>query len=79
VRRAGTLLVALAAGVLPAAASEPRALPGGVAGHTALAIGQPAPDLALGDQHGKPVRLADVLARRDFVVVAFYVKAFTGG
>jgi len=31
------------------------------------------------DQHGKPFRLADLLARRSFVVLAFYVKAFTGG
>ncbi|MGH7390464.1 MAG: hypothetical protein ACREM3_13550 [Candidatus Rokuibacteriota bacterium] len=41
--------------------------------------GARAPDLALGDQQGRPFRLADSLARRPFVVVAFYVKAFTGG
>jgi hypothetical protein len=44
-----------------------------------LAVGAEAPDTALVDQHGRPVRLADLLARRDFVVVAFYIKAFTGG
>jgi peroxiredoxin len=44
-----------------------------------IAVGQRAPDVALGDQHGKPFRLADALRQRDFVVLAFYVKAFTGG
>jgi hypothetical protein len=33
----------------------------------------------LSDQHGRPFRLTEALAERDFVVVAFYVKAFTGG
>jgi peroxiredoxin len=42
-------------------------------------VGDPAPELALGDQHGKPFRLAEALQQRDFVVLAFYVKAFTGG
>ena len=31
------------------------------------------------DQNGQSVRLADLTRQRDFVVVAFYVKAFTGG
>ena len=44
-----------------------------------LAVGSAAPDTALSDQHGQPVRLTDLLGQRDFVVVAFYVKAFTGG
>lgn len=44
-----------------------------------LAAGERAPDFTLGDQHGKPFRLTEALARRDFVVLAFYVKAFTGG
>jgi cytochrome oxidase Cu insertion factor (SCO1/SenC/PrrC family) len=44
-----------------------------------LAVGAPAPETALNDQHGQPVRLTDLLKQRDFVVVAFYVKAFTGG
>lgn len=35
--------------------------------------------LAAGDQHGAPFRLTQALARREFVVLAFYVKAFTGG
>ena len=44
-----------------------------------LAVGDRTPDVTLVDQHGKPFRLADALARRQFVVLAFYVKAFTGG
>jgi peroxiredoxin len=42
-------------------------------------VGAPAPAIALTDQHGRPFRLADLLRERDWVVVAFYVKAFTGG
>ena len=38
-----------------------------------------APEITLGDQHGRPFRLSDALAGRDFIVVAFFVKAFTGG
>lgn len=44
-----------------------------------MAVGELAPDIALPDQQGRPFRLAAALARRDFLVVAFYVKAFTGG
>jgi hypothetical protein len=44
-----------------------------------VAVSEPAPDIVLGDQHGRPFRLSDALAQRDFVVVAFFVKAFTGG
>jgi cytochrome oxidase Cu insertion factor (SCO1/SenC/PrrC family) len=44
-----------------------------------VAVGETAPDIVLRDQHGRPFRLADALGQRDFVVVAFYVKAFTGG
>jgi cytochrome oxidase Cu insertion factor (SCO1/SenC/PrrC family) len=44
-----------------------------------LAVGAAAPDTTLVDAHGQSVRLADLLAKRDYVVVAFYVKAFTGG
>jgi len=51
----------------------------GAAEQSALAVGAVAPDTALVDQRGQPVRLADLLKQRDFVVVAFYVKAFTGG
>jgi cytochrome oxidase Cu insertion factor (SCO1/SenC/PrrC family) len=46
---------------------------------TPLAVGAAVPDMSLVDQHGQPVRLADLLRQRDWVVVAFYVKAFTGG
>lgn len=58
------------------------ALPAAVAAVDApapLAVGALAPDFTLGDQHGAPFRLADARAKRDFVVLAFYVKAFTGG
>ena len=44
-----------------------------------LATGTAAPDIALADQHGRPVQLGGILERRRFAVVAFYVKAFTGG
>ena len=59
-------LLALSAAVAAAADDRP------------LAVGAEAPDTALVDQHGQAVRLADLLKQRDFVVVAFYVKAFTG-
>ena len=42
-------------------------------------VGQQAPTVDLRDQHGQPFRLAEALTQRDFVVLAFYVKAFTGG
>jgi len=66
-------LVALAALLLaasPGVAAPPDA---------PLAVGAEAPDFALTDQHGKPVRLSELLARRRYVVLAFYVKAFTPG
>ena len=44
-----------------------------------LGVGAVAPDIALGDQHGARVQLAEVLNKHRFAVVAFYVKAFTGG
>lgn len=44
-----------------------------------LAVGEKAPDFTLPDQHGKPVRLSDLLATRQYVVLAFYVMAFTPG
>ena len=44
-----------------------------------VAVGQQAPAVELRDQHGRPFRLAETLKQRDFVVLAFYVKAFTGG
>ena len=46
---------------------------------TPLAVGAAAPDTVLADQSGRSVRLADLTRQRAFVVVAFYVKAFTGG
>jgi peroxiredoxin len=46
---------------------------------TPLAVNAHAPAIVLGDQHGRRFELADALAQRDFLVVAFYVKAFTGG
>ena len=45
----------------------------------ALKVGAAAPDTKLVDQQGQPVHLAELLKQRDWVVVAFYVKAFTGG
>jgi cytochrome oxidase Cu insertion factor (SCO1/SenC/PrrC family) len=60
-------LLAVAAG--PAAAADDRP----------LATGAEAPDTTLVDQRGQSVHLTDLLKQRDFVVVAFYVKAFTGG
>jgi peroxiredoxin len=44
-----------------------------------VAVNEKAPEFALSDQHGRSFRLTEALAQRDFVVVAFYVKAFTGG
>ena len=44
-----------------------------------LTVGTMAPETTLVDQNGQKVRLADRVTQRDFVVVAFYVKAFTGG
>ena len=42
-------------------------------------VGQQAPAIELADQHGKTFVLADALKARQFVVVAFYPKAFSGG
>lgn len=41
-------------------------------------VGKDAPDFALKDQNGKTVRLADFRGKKS-VVLAFYVKDFTGG
>jgi len=46
---------------------------------TPLAVGVMAPETRLIDQNGEHLRLADLVTQRQFVVVAFYVKAFTGG
>jgi cytochrome oxidase Cu insertion factor (SCO1/SenC/PrrC family) len=53
--------------------------PAGAAGPTPLKVGAAAPATTLVDQQGQPVHLADLFKHRDWVVVAFYVKAFTGG
>jgi len=70
VRRAPLLALALLALAATARAADPP---------SPLAVGAVAPDSALVDMRGQPVRLADLLKQHDFVVVAFYVKAFTGG
>ncbi|MBI4609415.1 MAG: redoxin domain-containing protein [Candidatus Rokubacteria bacterium] len=44
-----------------------------------LAVGSQAPDFTLTDQQGKSFRLSEVLAKRQYVVLAFYVLAFTPG
>jgi hypothetical protein len=44
-----------------------------------LGVGDKAPDFTLLGQHGKAVRLSELLAARRYVVLAFYVKAFTSG
>ncbi len=63
----GLMVLVLAVGALAAERDKP------------LAVGDRAPDFTLMDQNGKPVKLADVLARRDAVVVAFYLKADSPG
>jgi AhpC/TSA family len=73
-RRLGVALLGLAVMVALAApfasAGERKDIPG---------VGEPAPELKLGDQHGKVFVLADTLKDKEFVVLAFYPKAFTGG
>ena len=69
-RRAPLLALALLALAATARAADPP---------SPLTVGAVAPDSALVDMRGQPVRLADLLKQHDFVVVAFYVKAFTGG
>ena len=44
-----------------------------------IAVGSEAPEIQLGDQHGRPFVLSDALKQRAFVVLAFYPKAFTSG
>lgn len=41
-------------------------------------VGGNAPDFALPDQNGKTIKLSDYLGKKN-VVLAFYIKAFTGG
>ena len=68
-RVVAALLLILGATAAPAAADRSRP----------LAVDTVAPDFELADQHGRPLRLSELLDRRSLVVVAFYVKAFTGG
>jgi hypothetical protein len=63
------LLLATVVLAAPALADAPKPLAGGAA----------APPTVLHDQHGRPFDLSEALRQRPFVVVAFYVKAFTGG
>jgi hypothetical protein len=44
----------------------------------ALQVGDRAPDFALADQTGKPIRLSEFRGKSN-VVLAFYVMAFTPG
>ncbi len=67
-------ITALVAVWAPAIAPAPAA-----AADKPLAVDTVAPDFTLPDHQGKPFRLGESLAQRDFVVVAFFVKAFTGG
>jgi peroxiredoxin len=41
-------------------------------------VGDRAPDFSLQDQNGATVKLADYRGKKN-VVLAFYIKAFTGG
>lgn len=58
------------------AIAQPQAPP--VAPKTHLKVGDAAPDFALTDTAGKPVKLSDYKGKKS-VVLAFYVLAFTGG
>lgn len=73
----GTRALAMLAVALSALLADPAAAQGERT--TPLRTGDLAPDFRLADQHGRPFTLADALRARDFVVLAFYVKAFTGG
>ena len=67
---ASLVLATMLLGLAPALAVEP---------DKPLAVGKRAPDFTLTDHQGKPFRLSDVLAKRRYVVLAFYVKVFTPG
>ena len=46
---------------------------------TPISPGDAAPEIKLGDQHGRAFALGDLLKLRAFVVLAFSPKAFTSG
>lgn len=46
--------------------------------NTTLKVGDAAPDFALPDQNGQTIRLSDFRGKKS-VVLAFYIRAFTGG
>lgn len=73
-RRRGLAVLALALAAMLAGPTPASAQRG-----SALRVGELAPDFTLADQHGRPFTLTEALRARDFVVLAFYVKAFTGG
>lgn len=64
------LAVVLAAGLVPSAVASR---------DTPLGVGDRAPDFVLLDQQGKPFKLSEVVAARDVVVLAFYIKADSPG
>jgi thioredoxin-dependent peroxiredoxin len=45
---------------------------------TSLKVGDAAPDFTLSDHNGKQVKLSDFKGKKN-VVLAFYIKASTGG
>jgi hypothetical protein len=65
-------LLVFAAGLVPA--QQPQQ----AVATTNLKVGDVAPDFALPDQNGTPVKLSDFRGKKN-VVLAFYVLAFTGG
>ena len=71
-KKALALISLLAIAVAAAAAQQP-APP-----KTQLKVGDAAPEFALTDTNGKPVKLSDFKGKKN-VVLAFYVLAFTGG
>ena len=46
--------------------------------NTNLKVGDAASDFSLPDQNGQMIRLSDFRGKKS-VVLAFYIKAFTGG